>query len=64
MNESVFTAINDLRFFLDKDDYIAFYKRFLQLLTDIKDKLPDQWERLRESMGIRHEDELMTKREK
>ena len=64
VNESVFAAINDLRFFLDKDDYIAFYKRFLQLLRGIKHKLPDQWERLHQSMGIRHEDELMTKRKK
>lgn len=63
-NESVFAAINDLRFFLDRDDYIAFYRRFLLLLSGIKHKLPDQWEQLHRRMGIRREDELMIKREK
>lgn len=63
-NESVFAAINDLRFFLDRDDYIVFYRRFLGLLSGIKHKLPDQWEQLHRRMGIRHEDELMTIRKK
>lgn len=56
--ESVFTAINDLRFFLDKDDYNKFYKRFLRLLKGVKRDLPDQWEQLRRRMGIKDEDEL------
>lgn len=63
-NESVFTAINDLRFFLDKVDYSAFYERFFLLLEDVKRDLPDQWGQLHLMMGIRHEDELITKREK
>lgn len=57
-NESVFAAINDLRFFLDKDDYNKFYKRFLRLLKGVKRDLPDQWEQLHQRMGIKDEDEL------
>ena len=63
-NESVFTAINDLRFFLDKEEYVSFYKHFLLLLSGVKHDLPDQWEQLHLMMGIRHEDELMTNRKK